>query len=201
MLIRGKEMTINLQNAQTKILSIALFVVMVCTIAVLGTNHVHAVTCNGTDLPTQITCPAVSDPCAGATAGNASAAGCTINQTAINTGDKAAKYVCGKGEGNEVKVAFDFGCIGSFPDKYNGATLNPIIDIMFAIFRFLSAGVGLVVIGSIIVAGIQYSASRGDPQAIQTSIHRISNSLIGLLIYIFMFAIANYLVPGGMFIS
>jgi len=108
--------------------------------------------------------------------------------------------VCGKGgddNKNEVKVSFDFGCIGK---KYSGENLNPIVDIMFAIFRFLSAGVGLIVVGSIIIAGIQYSAARGNPQATQNAIKRISNALIGLLVYIFLFAIANFLVPGGMFL-
>lgn len=118
----------------------------------------------------------------------------------FNPGGTEGKFQCGKGEGNEVKVSFDFGCIGGDNTKFTGENLSPIVDIAFAIFRFLSAGVGLVVIGSIIVAGIQYSASRGDPQATTASIKRISNSLIALLIYIFMFAIANFLVPGGMFI-
>ncbi len=95
---------------------------------------------------------------------------------------------------NEVHVAFSFGCLGDDYDK----PLNPIIDIAFAIFRFLSAGVGLIVIGSIIVAGIQYSASRGNPQATEASIKRISNSVIALLLYIFIFSIANFLIPGGM---
>lgn len=107
---------------------------------------------------------------------------------------------CGAGE-KVVKVSFNFGCRG--PQYCEGkldCNLNPITDIMFAIFRFLSAGVGLIVIGSIIVAGIQYSASRGNPQATEASIKRITNAIIGLLIYIFMFAILNSLVPGGMFL-
>ena len=110
------------------------------------------------------------------------------------------KHVCGRGTDNTVTTAFDFGCVGGDTAKFTGETLNPIVDIMFALFRFLSAGVGLVVIGSIVLAGIQYTASRGDPQATGASIKRISNSLIALLIYTFMFAIANYLVPGGMFL-
>lgn len=103
---------------------------------------------------------------------------------------------CGSGPDNEVKVAFDFGCVG----PAYGKPLNPIIDIAFAIFRFLSAGVGLIVIGSIIVAGLQYSASRGNPQATQAAIKRITSSIVALFIYIFIFAFANYLVPGGMFL-
>ncbi len=109
---------------------------------------------------------------------------------------------CGSGTDNEVKVAFDFGCAG--PEYCDGKSpdcvLNPIVDVAFAIFRFLSAGVGLIVIGSIIVAGLQYSASRGNPQATQAAIKRITSSIVALLIYIFIFAFANYLVPGGMFL-
>jgi hypothetical protein len=116
----------------------------------------------------------------------------------LKTGDEdpANGSVCGKGT-NTVTVSFDFGCLGS---SYSGAELNPILDVAYAIFRFLSAGVGLLVIGSVIIAGIQYSASRGNPQATQASIKRITNAIIGLLIYIFMFAILNFIVPGGLFL-
>jgi len=116
------------------------------------------------------------------------------------TGDRdpSGGSICGNGgEGgkNEVKVAFDFGCRGL---DYPG-DINPIVDILFALFRFLSVGVGLVVIGSIIVAGIQYSTSRGNPQSTQAAIKRIVNSVAALFMYIFIFAIANFLIPGGMF--
>lgn len=121
----------------------------------------------------------------------------------LNTDTKGniiqTNHFCGKGDGNEVHTSFNFGCKGDDPN-FTDPYLNPIVDIAFALFRFLSAGVGLVVVGSIVLAGIQYTASRGDPQATGAAIKRISNSLIGLLIYVFLFAIANFLVPGGMFI-
>ena len=103
---------------------------------------------------------------------------------------------CGKGE-DAVQVGFDIGCRG---EAYPNAALNPIIDMAFALFRFLSAGVGLIVIGSVIYAGIQYSTARGNPQATQAAIKRISNSIIGLILYIFLFSLANFLIPGGIFI-
>ena len=121
------------------------------------------------------------------------------NGAALNNGDPTeGQYKCGKNPDSEkvVKTGFDFGCRG---DKFQGAVLNPILDILFAIFRFLSAGVGLLAIGSIIVAGIQYSASRGDPQATANSIKHITNTIIGLLLYLSMFALVNFLVPGGLF--
>ena len=102
---------------------------------------------------------------------------------------------CGKGS-KKVVIGFNIGCKG---DSYPGEQLNPIVDMLFALFRFLSVGVGIVVIGSIIVAGIQYAMSRGNPQATQAAIKRIASSVGALILYIFIFAIANYLIPGGIF--
>ena len=116
--------------------------------------------------------------------------GCSAPKTTGTDGKQ-----CGKGE-KTVITGFNFGCRGN---NYKGLQLNPIIDILFAIFRFLSAGVGLIAIGSVIVAGIQYSTARDNPQATQNAIKRMTNTIIGLLLYLFIFAIANFLIPGGLF--
>jgi len=105
----------------------------------------------------------------------------------INFGDQDGSYSCGDPSQKVIHTAIDFGC------AHKG---NAIIDLLFAIIRFLSIGVGLVVVGSIIVAGIQYTGSRGDPNATAQAIARIRNTLIALLIFIFAYAILNYIVPG-----
>jgi hypothetical protein len=95
---------------------------------------------------------------------------------------------CGGGNGQATVVtSIDLGCTGRG---------NPIMDMLFAFIRLLSDGVGIVVIGSIIVAGIQYSASQGDPNNTSKAITRIRSSLIALLIFIFAYAILNYVIPG-----
>ena len=104
---------------------------------------------------------------------------------------------CGKGT-EQVRISFDIGCLGN---AYEGDELNPVLDMLFALLRFVSAGVGLIVIGSIIWAGIQYSTSRGNPQSTEASIKRVTNAVIALLLYIFSFAILNFLVPGGLFVG
>ncbi len=104
---------------------------------------------------------------------------------------------CGNGT-KQVRISFDIGCLGN---SYDGEALNPVLDMLFALLRFVSAGVGLVVIGSIIWAGIQYSTSRGNPQSTEASIKRVTNAVIALLLYIFSFAILNFLVPGGLFVG
>ena len=104
---------------------------------------------------------------------------------------------CGKGT-KQVRISFDIGCLGN---AYDGGELNPVLDMLFALLRFVSAGVGLIVIGSIIWAGIQYSTSRGNPQSTEAAIKRVTNAVIALLLYLFSFAILNFLVPGGLFVG
>lgn len=118
----------------------------------------------------------------------------------INTSDGSDGKQCGKqaddGSGSEVILSINVGCRGeSWPTP-----INPIVDMAFAFIRFLSAGVGLVIIASVIWAGIQYSVSRGNPQTTEAAINRITNTFFALMLYIFIFAIANFLVPGGMFL-
>lgn len=74
---------------------------------------------------------------------------------------------------------------------------NIIFKYLGALIRFLSIGVGLVVVLMIIIAGIQYIVSAGNPQGIEAAKNRLTNALIALLLYIFMAAVLNFLVPGG----
>ncbi len=96
---------------------------------------------------------------------------------------------CGGGSGySAVPTSINFGC------SQKG---NPITDLLFAVIRFLSAGVGLVIIASVIVGGIQYIVARGDPNGTQAAVKRLISSTIALLVFIFAYAILNYVVPGG----
>lgn len=62
----------------------------------------------------------------------------------------------------------------------------------------LSAVVGVVVVITIVVAGIQYSAAGSNPQAVASARNKIRNALIALFAYIFMFAFLEWLIPGGL---
>lgn len=107
------------------------------------------------------------------------------NNAGTHAGDPGVNY-CGDVNKNAVVVSIDLGC------KHKG---NAILDALFAIIRFLTLGVSLVIIGSMIVAGIQFTASRGDPQATAAAIKRMSSSASALLLFIFIYAILNWLVP------
>lgn len=88
-----------------------------------------------------------------------------------------------------VITAIDLGC--------NGKVADPILDMVFGFIRFLSAGVGIVVVASVVIAGIQYTMARSNPQNVETAVNRIRTALIGLLIFIFAYAILDFLIPGG----
>lgn len=89
-----------------------------------------------------------------------------------------------------VKIAFKVGCRDDFS--------NPILAYLVAILRFLTYGVGIVVTMMIIIGGIQYSAAGGNAQAVGAAKMRIMNAVIALILYIFAFAILNFVVPGGL---
>jgi hypothetical protein len=96
-------------------------------------------------------------------------------------------YHCGGGEG-AVYTSIDIGCAGKG---------NALFDMAFAIIRLLSAGVGIIIVISTVVAGIQYTTSAGDPNAVQAAIQRLANNVIALLIFIFGYAILNFIIPAG----
>ena len=76
---------------------------------------------------------------------------------------------------------------------------NPIVEDINLIVNFLSVGVGVVVIGMLILGGIQYSLAGDKPEAVNAAKQRIINALIALVAYLFIFAFVQWLVPGGVF--
>ncbi|HMS49817.1 MAG TPA: hypothetical protein PKA02_00055 [Candidatus Saccharibacteria bacterium] len=97
---------------------------------------------------------------------------------------------CGEaGSGTEVQISINVGCVG----KGNG-----ILDLTFALIRFLSYGVGIAMVASLVVAGIQYSSSRGDPQATSKAIGRAQSTVGALLLFLFIYAILNWIIPAGL---
>ncbi len=68
--------------------------------------------------------------------------------------------------------------------------LNPFI-------RLLSIIAGLAVTIGVIFGGIQYSSAGGDPQKIAKAKMHIRNSIIALLVFLFLYAILRFLIPGN----
>jgi hypothetical protein len=75
---------------------------------------------------------------------------------------------------------------------------NPIIRYIRIIVNFLSAGVGIVITGSIIFAGIQYTVAGNNANTVGAAKKRIQDTLIALLAFFFIYAFLNWIIPGGL---
>jgi hypothetical protein len=75
----------------------------------------------------------------------------------------------------------------------------PVVNLLLDIINFLAVGVGIAVVGGIIWGGMLYASSNGDSTKAKQGVTTIVNSVIGLLLFIFTFALVNFLVPGGLF--
>lgn len=65
--------------------------------------------------------------------------------------------------------------------------------------NLLSVMVGVVVAGSIIFAGIQYSTAGGNASQVSAAKGRITMAVLSLLLFLFAFTFLQWLVPGGIF--
>lgn len=79
-------------------------------------------------------------------------------------------------------------------DKGNGGA---IVVYLRDVLKLLSGLVGITIIIMIIWAGIQYITSAGDPGNTKDAKNRLVNAFTALLLFLMMFAILQFLVPGG----
>lgn len=96
---------------------------------------------------------------------------------------------CGAPDQAPVNTSINIGCQGKG---------NPIVDMVLAITRFLSAGAGIICIASMIVGAIQFTASGGNPKATSDAVKRMASSAGALVFFLFIYAILNWIVPGGL---
>lgn len=82
--------------------------------------------------------------------------------------------------------------------SFNGKTTDVTIrDVVIEILKFLSIAVGLAVVGGVAAGGIVYSTAQGSPGKTQAGIKIITNSILALVLYLLMYAMLQFLIPGG----
>lgn len=91
-------------------------------------------------------------------------------------------------------------CADTSKTSFNwGASCATTDSLIATILQLLAGLVGVAVVIGIAWGGLLYTASNGDSSKAQQGITVIVNSIIGLFVFIFLFAITNYIVPGGVF--
>lgn len=76
-------------------------------------------------------------------------------------------------------------------DCFVAKYINPTI-------KMLSMIAGVAIIAGVIMGGIQYSASTGDPQKAAAAKARISKALMSLMVFMFLFAGIQFMSPGAL---
>lgn len=91
--------------------------------------------------------------------------------------------------------------MGAECEGYSTALLpcTDIYGILAIVLNVLTAAVGVAAVIGIVIAGIQYMSSSGDPATMTKAKNRIVQVVIGLVAWGLMWAFLNWLIPGGLF--
>ncbi|MDO4872086.1 MAG: hypothetical protein Q4A27_01480 [bacterium] len=77
-----------------------------------------------------------------------------------------------------------------------GMDINSILNL---ILLTLNAGAVVLATGSIAVAGFLYLTAANNASQVQRAKTMIFNTVIGIIAYVFMWTILEWLIPGGVF--
>lgn len=113
----------------------------------------------------------------------------TVDSTTPPTGGTTPNGTT-QGECAGVKTSF-ISCKGQGAEAVGG--------VLKQIILIVSIGVGIVAVGGIVYGSLLYASARDNQAQTQKAITIISSVVIGLLLYVFMTAILNWLIPGGVF--
>jgi hypothetical protein len=94
--------------------------------------------------------------------------------------------------GNEDKALCAPKCKDSNDCNFTKTYINPFIN------KFLAPLAILAVVIGIIWGAIEYSTAAGDAQKVASGKGKIQKALIGLLGFIFLYALLNWIIPGGL---
>jgi uncharacterized protein (UPF0303 family) len=92
---------------------------------------------------------------------------------------------CTDSRGKDYETTFDLGC--------------NIEDILMTILNWLAVGVTIAVVGGVIYGAVLYTSAAGNAEQAKRAMGVIRNAFVALLLYFAMWAILNWLVPGGLF--
>lgn len=80
-----------------------------------------------------------------------------------------------------------------------GTGSTAIINIIKQVIKILTAGVGVAAFGAVVYGAFLYTTSEGSPDKVKKAREVWMNTVIGLLMFAFMVAITNFIIPGGVF--
>jgi hypothetical protein len=79
----------------------------------------------------------------------------------------------------------------------NSGEGGAIVAYLKLILQLMSLLIGGIIMLAIVISGISYITSAGDPARIKSAKKWLFNAITALVLYMLMFAILNFLIPGG----
>lgn len=131
----------------------------------------------------------------------ASAIKCGGVETILIKCDQTGDGVCSDGsiitKANMDKLVPDKCPDGKSPTVQTANT--GIWGMLIFFINILTAGIGVAGVGGVVYGSILYTTAGGNLEQVKKSRHIIANTVVGLILYAAMFALLNFLIPGGMF--
>jgi uncharacterized membrane protein len=97
-----------------------------------------------------------------------------------------AAVECINSKGEKYTTFFNWGCGG-------------IEGLLIGIVNWMAVGVAIAVLGGVIYGAVLYTSAGGNTEQTKRALGIIRNAFIALLMYFAMWALLNWLVPGGLF--
>ena len=85
------------------------------------------------------------------------------------------------------------------PDGAEGYKNTGLWSILILIINILTAGVGVVALAGIVYGSILYTSAGGNQEQVKKAMGIFTNIVIGIIAFAGMWALLNFLVPGGVF--
>ena len=82
---------------------------------------------------------------------------------------------------------------GEMCDDGKGSNIK---EILMLVIDIMTIGIGILSVIGITVVGIQYLTAGGDPSKAQKSKQRLLEIVIGLVVYVVIYALLRWLLPG-----
>lgn len=76
---------------------------------------------------------------------------------------------------------------------------NGVWGLLMLVLKILTAGVGIVAVGGIVYGAILYTTAEDKADQVKKATDIITNVVIGLIAFALMWALLNFIVPGGVF--
>ena len=125
---------------------------------------------------------------------SAVAANCGGAKTAIITCTENNKGVCPNGDKKDVGED----CSDGSKAKAD-VTNNGVWALLIMAINILTAGIGIAAVGGVIYGAIMYTTAGDNEGQIKQAKEIIRNVVIGLILYVAMYALLQFIIPGGIF--